>query len=78
MSRVYYRVIGASGYLGPVKESPEEAWQAFYHRWFLRTRGNIDGLSTPVLIGATTRRAAEDADISQVNGRVGRGRWWRE
>lgn len=78
MSRVYYRVIGFAGYDGPVKDSPEEAWAAFYRRWFQRTNGSIDGLATPILIAATTRRAALDADVAQVDGRAGRGRWWRE
>ena len=76
----WYRVIGVVS--GAVKRDPEAAWESFYRRapecngtYWNSNRGTAVAANSARLIEATTKRAAQDADISQAGGRVGKGEW---
>lgn len=82
----WYRIVAAGGFSGPIRRTPEEAWEA-WENMLLRAAGSpyhgrpdLIGTARAAhaarLIAATTRRAAEAADVSATHGHVGRGRWW--
>lgn len=84
MERMYYRVL-ATGPVGngPIKASPEDAWRA-WDRMALRewchggesALGSAYAAMSARLAVATTRHAAEEADVSLGGGRVAKGEWW--
>ena len=81
--RRYYRVIGM-GLNGAVCDTPERAWDSFYRNgrseygYAHHDDGTARAAHSARLAVATTRRAADAADISSTGGSVGRGRWWVE
>jgi len=77
----WYRVVGF-GASGAVQRCPEAAWESFYRLASRRygygpaDRGTAVSAHSARLVIASTRRAAEAADVSLgPSGRVGRG-WW--
>ena len=75
----WFRVIGVT--CGAVCKDPDAAWKSFYRRapecsggriW---NRGTAEAANRARLIEATTMRAAQDADISEDGGCIGRGEW---
>jgi len=79
----WFRIVGAGGHSGPIKQSRDEAYEAWvramqrigYGAWELATANAVGNC---VMIKATTRRAAESAGVSAVSGKEGNGKWWRE
>lgn len=72
----WYRVVGW-GCSGMPRRSPDEAWASFFRQAGLpgSEHGTATAAHSARLIGATTRRAAMDADVSAGSGKIGRGEW---
>ena len=74
----WYRVVG-SGANGVPNRDAHKAWDSFHRAVGTKEyadRGTDIARYSARLIGATTRRAAMDADVSMTQGQVGRGEWW--
>lgn len=78
---MWYRVVG-SGLSGAARRSIDDAWRSYYRNGRVAYGYRPDEYGTAVaahsarLVQATTKRAAESADVSAARGTVGRGRWW--
>ena len=78
----YYRVIG-SGLVGDVARSGDAAWESFFQAGRRQYGYQRSDLGTAIaahsacLIEATSRRAAEDADVSETYGTIDGGEWRR-
>lgn len=77
----YYRVC-ASGCGGAIKRSADEAWQSWEravkreYGYYDSDMGTAQAAHSPAVAVGTTRRAVQDADISDAYGRrVGKGEW---
>lgn len=79
--RLYYRIVCFGMTDGAVQDSPTAAW-ASWERLARRQgyeehqMGEVQAIHSARMVVATTRRAAEDADVSESGGEVGKGRWW--
>ena len=79
---VWYRIVG-SGLDGAARQTIEAAWESYYragHRAYgyaRPDRGTSIAAHSAVLVEATTRRAADAADVSRLHGTAGRGEWRR-
>lgn len=71
----WYRVAGA-GRAGAVHATAEAAWRSALRGVPAHREGEVIAAHNLTLYAATTRAAAQDADLSRASGRCGRGEWW--
>ena len=74
----YWRVITFGGCDGSVQDTPDEAWKSHYRameKFYGSDWQSSSAAHTPRLVGADTRRAAKEADISLGGEVVGEGEW---
>lgn len=75
----WFRVVGY-GLSGSAKKTPNEAWRSFYRAarragWEEHDFLSAVAATSAMIVGGTTRRAVEDADVSRTSGTVGKGKW---
>ena len=75
--KIWYRVAGFGFGGGCAKRTSEAAWQSAWRHVPESDRGTFANAHNLMLYGATTKRAAERACVSEVYGKIGRGRFWR-
>lgn len=79
METKWYRVVAFGHPGGSAKKTKEEAnesWKYQMRREYGYGWQSAEAAHSPRMYGATTKRAAEYADISETSGSIGRGKFW--